>query len=221
MKYRPIDLKPHEVSGILAGRQTQIRREMKPQPSKQLLDDYERIRIKYRVNTTDGEMIADCFPSCYGQSGDRLWGLEAFAIVPRTAYAQSNGVQQTLRADDPYEHDAAIYREGWTRSNGGFRWRSPIHMPRWASRITLEITGVRVERLQDISEADAVASGIEREPGTAHWKQYDRSPGSWRYWESAVQSYRTLYESIYGPDSWSANPWVEVCEFKRVECGAV
>jgi hypothetical protein len=134
----------------------------------------------------------------HGQPGDRLWVRETFAIVPRTAYAASEGVQQTLRRDD--DHDAAIYRAGWERSNGGLRWRPSIHMPRWASRITLEVTGVRVERLQDISEADARSEGISR-ADCPDWH--------------ATTDYRALWESIHGPGSWAANPRVWVAEFRR------
>ena len=81
-------------------------------------------------------------------------------------------------------------------------------MPRWASRITLEVTGVRVERLQDISVADAKAEGVEwfRSGGV-------ECPGMP---ETAIEAYRNLWESINGPGSWDANPWVWVVEFKRV-----
>lgn len=82
------------------------------------------------------------------------------------------------------------------------KWVPSIHMPRWASRITLEIVGVSVERLQDISEADAKAEGVE-------------NPfGGW------VGGYQKLWESINGPGSWNANPWVWVVEFKRIEAAS-
>ena len=115
-------------------------------------------------------------------------------------------------ADD--DHDAAIYRAGWDRSNGGFRWRPSIHMPRWASRILLEIVSVRVERLQDISEDDARAEGIaysERFEGyctgeAEHFNSHDPR-----------QSYFSLWEAINGAGSVAANPWVWVVEFKRID----
>lgn len=94
---------------------------------------------------------------------------------------------------------------------------SPLFMPRWASRITLEVTRVRVERLQDISEAEAAAEGIFRWDGHGI---YFRS--GWRYsrespcYETAVQAYRALWESINGPGSWDRNPFVWVYDFKRV-----
>ncbi len=87
-----------------------------------------------------------------------------------------------------------------------------------ASRITLEVTGVRVERLQDISEADAAAEGITPYPGhPGRWLSEHR-PGL--NYPSAIAAYRDLWESINGPSSWDANPWVWVVEVKRVEGGA-
>jgi len=105
-------------------------------------------------------------------------------------------------------------------------WRPSIHMPRWASRITLEITNVRVERLQDISEDDALAEGIECREEIVDVKCYGGSPveihGD-RYFfddsdgfEDPVEAYRALWTKLNGPDSWGANPWVWVVSFKRV-----
>jgi hypothetical protein len=93
----------------------------------------------------------------------------------------------------------------WTRP------RPSIHMPRWASRITLEIVSVRVERLQDISEADCYAEGIESTEFCEEAERLQPATGALpgRY------AYRALWESINGPDSWDANPWVWVVEFKR------
>lgn len=84
------------------------------------------------------------------------------------------------------------------------KWTPSIHMPRWASRITLEITGVRVERLNSITESDAEAEGVT-----------DTGFG-----DLLVDGYRYLWKYIYGEESWAANPWVWVIEFKRVEGGA-
>ncbi len=98
------------------------------------------------------------------------------------------------------------------------KWKPSIHMPRWASRITLEVTGVRVERLQDISEEDAIAEGVE-----VLWRGYDDAQDFYRnyhtggYLFTAKASYRTLWESINGPGSWERNDWVWVIEFKRIE----
>ena len=211
MKERPILFSSSMVRAILDGSKTQTRRVVKPQP------EWVNENAGCGIATGGGIMPsprADWLhwrgsrllrpePRCpYGLPGDRLWVRETFAIVPRTAYARSDGVQQTLRPDD--DHDAAIYRAGWDRSNGGFRWRPSIHMPRWASRILLEIADVRVERLQDISEADAKAEG-------AHNHKYNGLDLAY------ARAYSDLWESINGPDSWAANPWVWVVEFRRIE----
>ena len=104
------------------------------------------------------------------------------------------------------------------------KWTPSIHMPRWASRITLEITDVRVERLNSITEADAAAEGV----GSDLWFAANGVPedewtslgehGAERV--SHINTFATLWESIYGAESWQANPWVWVIEFKRVDGGA-
>ena len=107
-------------------------------------------------------------------------------------------------------------------------WRPAIHMPRAASRITLEITGVRVERLQDISEVDALTEGAlsVRSPewDMAHWpdwrREFDVAISAGKkppVGPSPRETFRRLWESINGPGSWDANPWVWAIEFKRLE----
>jgi hypothetical protein len=145
----------------------------------------------------------------YGIPGDRLWVRETFAIVPRTAYRCSEGVQQTFRPDD--DHDAAIYRAGWERSKGGFVWRPSIFMPRWASRITLEIDRVRVERLQDISQADAIAEGAP----PSH-PSIDRISREYGHTDFTRSWYAQLWEQKNGAGSWEKNPFVWAIEFKIV-----
>lgn len=96
-----------------------------------------------------------------------------------------------------------------------FPWEPSIFMPKWACRIFLEVTDVRVERLQDISAMDSVAEGIERMPAQSWWRNYlnDPLPGC----SMARESFSSLWRLINGPDSWTANPWVWVYEFKRIE----
>ena len=129
------------------------------------------------------------------------------------------GVQpETLRyrADGEYQNE-----------RGTWRWRPSINMPRWASRITLEITNVRVERLQDISEADAVAEGVR--PGDGKWHALDDgeavfldefgwfAPERYTRHNAPRHAFREAWGIINGPESWAANPWVWVIEFKKLE----
>lgn len=177
---------------IRDGRRTQARVVIDPQPAGRGHIGHHGYGMPF-IRTKNGPKACP-----FGQPGDRLWIPETFAIVPRTAYRCSAGVQQTLRPDD--DHDAAIYRHGWTRSNGGFRWRPGSHMPRWACRTVVEITAVRVERLQDISARDCWAEGVPSSP--------DVDP---------VHEYRDMWESIHGPGSWDRNPWVWGLGFKVVK----
>lgn len=155
----------------------------------------------------------------YGQRGDRLWVRETHAIVPATAF-RGSGVPQTPNPADPTE--VAIYRAGWPLSPPGTRWRPSIHMFRWASRLTLEVQAVRVERLQAISEADAVAEGVIHDPdpliGADFWVQLptDRSGGQAGY-STAREAFRALWEAISGPESWAADPWIWVVTFRRIQ----
>lgn len=160
----------------------------------------------------------------YGQPGDRLWvrenGWERPELSPRD-------LREGADTWPPYEYDAEplmCWADGELKGYGWKR-RPSIHMPRWASRIDLELTGVRVERLQDISEADALAEGLETMPehdrhmvptgrtlALNHW-----IPHTPAHWDRPVGAYRYLWEAINGAGSWAANPWVWVVEFKRIK----
>lgn len=140
----------------------------------------------------------------YGGPGDRLWVRESHWWFKDEHDPVTGYYPPKLTAED------VEYRADGERP--GRSWRPSIHMPRWASRITLEITGVRVERLQEISEADARAEGappghpsidrVSREFGFADF------PRSW---------YGQMWEQINGRGSWAANPWVWVLEFRKLE----
>lgn len=124
----------------------------------------------------------------YGKPGDRLWVRETW----------TPGTQGTV-----------IYRAAYSNGHEFKGWKPSIHMPRWASRITLEVVSVRVERLQDISEEDAWAEGIPKE---------FCEPGKSCTCESnPVGKYADLWESINGPGSWDANPYVWVVEFRKLD----
>jgi hypothetical protein len=225
MADRPILFSAPMVRALLDGRKTQTRRILKPQPtvnSAGLLvwerkgwwvqGDPSSVAIAQRIHRND-----------------RLWVKETHGIVPRTAYRMSEGVQQTLRPND--DHDAAVYREGWERSQPG-RWRPSIHMPRWASRLTLTVTEVRVERLQDCSEADALAEGVPSDDDYAgsFAKEYCHHCGGsglhgafgagygvtevdCAQCETPQLRYRNLWDHINGEGSWDQNPWVAAYTF--------
>lgn len=143
----------------------------------------------------------------YGYQGDRLWVREGFS----GPHYQSKCRPSEWSDSDPIWYWADGNPEGgdWTRN------KPSIHMPRWASRILLEVTGVRVEKLRDISESDAKAEGARSaDPATGRECILDPSMGSYRL------HYRDIWESINGPGAWDANPWVWVIEFKVLEGGA-
>ncbi len=195
MKETPILFSEPMVQSILAGRKTQTRRIVKPQPewSAPTKLTNESWTWKGRRLFDNGEEfgLRDVLSKrCkYGRKADRLWVKEAFSPSP----------------------DGIAYRATNPELNGGV-WKPSIFMPRKASRITLEITGVRVEQLHEIKESDAKAEGCKpvrvglldfRAAGTASSESY-------------VEGYGALWESINGPGSWSANPWVWVISFKRL-----
>ncbi|MFU3727937.1 hypothetical protein [Pseudomonas aeruginosa] len=199
-KERPILFSGPMVRVILEGRKTVTRRAMKPQS---VLDGhfwtYGGAGWSDRINSLTpvaGHSLAARCP--YGQPGDRLWVREAWAC--------------TLVAQAPGE-EWVVYREGDNRTDYGGPWKPSIHMPRWASRILLEITAVRVERLQDISEEQAQAEGVKGEQ-CDHARQACADIGCWG--DTTKGAFGFLWESLNGEGSWAATPWVWVVEFKRV-----
>ena len=189
------------VRALLAGTKTQTRRVFKAKnggvwPNKNDLPGMRQI-------------LRNC---PYGQPGDRLWVREAWMPDPPIddtwASTAWNGCGRVIsEVPERFHHPRFCnYAADWL--HGPITWRPSIHMPRWASRITLDVTGIRVERLQDISEADAIAEGVN-----VHSDHHGK-PRTSIY--SPVQAYRDLWESINGEGSWDANPWVWVVEFPRV-----
>ncbi|EPY0734828.1 hypothetical protein ACW7YG_002248 [Klebsiella quasipneumoniae] len=217
------------VRAILAGRKTQTRRIMKVQPESNQLglllitDSTKHSDIgKYHwaeSNATGNHVRSKLFLCPFGAVGDRIWVREGFFPAPlemqsepprKTMWniAYRDGMQMEKLA--PAEYNPTIYNYE--------RWTPSIHMPRWASRILLEITDVRVERLNAISEEDARAEGIidggclncgEPEPCGCANPEPD-----------ATDAFAYLWQSIYGQENWNANPWVWVISFERIEGGA-
>ena len=180
-------------------------------PSAMLMDVYKGGKYLYATSNMEG-WEAEC---PYGAPGDRLWVRESLKAV---LDEQENIVDYAYSADDakvprcpdlgPEFCDGMAFAH-LARPSG----LPSIHMPRWASRITLEVTGVRVEQLQDISEADARAEGA-RECDPVSGREVLLAGASQR--GSFVLHYRDIWEQINGTGSWAANPWVWVVEFRRL-----
>lgn len=202
---RPILFNDQMVRAILEGRKTVTRRVVKPQPD--FLGSMVDPNTPFK--TLDAGLHARI--TCpYGEPGDRLWVREAWA-----ADAQVDAIAPSdLSQGEPiwYPADLSVRQTGCSMISKG-RVRPSIHMPRWASRILLEITAVRVKRLQDISEEQALAEGVRGEP-CDHARQACADIGCWG--DTAKGAFGFLWESLNGEGSWAANPWVWVVEFKRV-----
>ena len=214
MKERPILFSGPMVRAILDGRKMQTRRVVKRQRDMEF-DEKDPHFGPYWLPYVYGEDSIKV-PCPYGNPGDRLWVREQCRAeelksgLDGVRYAADDtfiSIENSQEASDRW-CDLFFY--------AGKRGANvpSIHMPRWASRINLEVTGVRVERLQDISEADAKAEGaqqIEFDTGKSYGDGFPITEGSY------VLGYHDVWESINGPGSWAANPWVWVVEFKRVE----
>lgn len=210
MKERPILFSGPMVRAILEGRKTQTRRVIAKQPIDILPCKGDWAGKRWvSIDTREPKPSGTIFGCKYGVPGDRLWVRETHAIVPESAYRNSDGIEQTINPSDRYE--AAVYREGFDRSRS-FRWRPSIHMPRWASRITLEIVKVRAQRLAHISLNDCKAEGVGSECTPADPRE------KWRPDRPYFEAFYRLWNSINGPRGfgWEDNPWVWVIEFKRV-----
>ncbi len=220
MKERPILFQGDMVRAILDGRKTQTRRIVKPTKDRHNFGaELAPCEIAGEVNGVD-----PAYRFCpYGEPGDRLWVKEAWRAAK---------CSDTLRPSELcpgfYKHDMGGF---WYEADGAEpahpvsekgRYRHARFMVRWASRITLEVTGVRVERLRDISEADAWAEGCKRgdpwDNGAGYFPAEEPHPDGICYvgWDSAKEWFSDIWESINGDGSWDANPWVWVVEFQRV-----
>ena len=206
-KERPILFSGPMIQAIRAGRKTQTRRTVKPQPPEgHGVTSCHYSGTGWAWERADG--ACTCKPArCPYEPGMRLWVRETFSLVPCSAGCEKypEGFDPTRSsASQPHApHEGVRYRATWDRSHSA-RWRPSIHMPRWASRILLEVAEVRVERLQDISEADAYAEGIPE------WKSADQT-------FSPIVRFRRLWESINGPGSWGRNDWLWVIGFRVLE----
>ncbi|WP_225540366.1 hypothetical protein [Xanthomonas sp. XNM01] len=202
------------VRAILSGQKTQTRRAVKRIPwragANQNFSHAAPFQNAGEFRIAGHDELTIGFRCPYGQPGDRLWVRETHAIFP--AYGQRRtdgerwgpwgGLPTTVSEDGK---QIAYYREGFDRCDPG-RWRPSIHMPRWACRLVLEITNVRVERLQAISPADALAEGAMEWAGEQDTQIRDLDAGDERI------AFSALWDSTGG--DWDSNPWVWVIEFQ-------
>lgn len=233
MKERQIIFSAPMVRAILEGRKTQTRRVVDARwqhfaSACQLPESVDTERgemtfpgrdsgsflFHYGIPLRDGAWQPVRCP--YGQPGDRLWVREAFRLC---ADADSIPPRETDAGYRVWYEAAAPHQPGFGKLRPG------MFMPRWASRITLEIVSVRVERLQDMEgqapyegECDALAEGvnsIHHGDGCYYYSAFRDEPHP-KNWCDPTDAFRELWESINGPGSWDANPWVWVIEFKAV-----
>lgn len=200
MKERGMIFNGEMVRAILDGRKTQTRRPIKWKQTR-FTEIGEREDGSKWPWSEDAEHAFDFWHPCpFGSVGDRIWVRETWARYNIDQNWHDIAYRATTPADWPEEG----------------RWRPSIHMPRWACRITLEITDVRVERLNAISQEDAQAEGME----LTGWRPTYSDPDSGGEVMTPYDNFAELWLSIYGEENWLANPWVWVIEFKRVEGGA-
>lgn len=238
MRERPILFSAPMVRAILAGTKTQTRRVAKWKPREPGLNlSFSGLHLGFyneaagarsgwvlRSRDGGGRWNDRTHPlHCpYGAPGDRLWVRETWFPDPPIDGSWPGDIswQDERRIDGVPEHYRkprhCIFAASWTGID--LRWRPGIHMPRWASRITLEITGVRVERLHAITEDDARAEGVDG----PHWGRWTDLEGRLTPPESAparpwAHSFFVAWSEINGRDSLWANPWVWVVEFRRLE----
>ncbi|MCW2455575.1 UNVERIFIED_ORG: hypothetical protein M2414_003329 [Rahnella aquatilis] len=201
MKERPILFNAEMVKAILSGRKTQTRRVMKTQPSSGV-----RKSVFVKSGAEDGHGRELVCP--LGQPGDQLWVREA--IFPAPLEMQSAPPRETLwniayrdgqqlEKLAPAAYNPTIYNYE--------RWTPSIHMPRWASRIDLLITGVRAERLNSLTNSDAKAEGY---PAEREIDGGSTDPWLW---------FRDLWDGIYPDNTFKVNPWVWVIEFEHLRAG--
>lgn len=212
MKERPILFSPPMVRAILAGQKTQTRRAVKPVGNDEGFvlvqrddgswwpwrsDDGES--SSHTVKRDGGEYRDETPHRCpYGKTGDRLWVKETWS---------THAFLDDTRPSEITTRSLHYWADGDIKTG---KKRPSIFMPRWASRILLEIVSVRVERLQDISEPDCIAEGA---PG-GH-----RAIPGYAYNATPLEHYKHIWTSINGQASWDANPWVWVVEFKHRPAG--
>lgn len=198
MKERPLPFKVPMVRATLADTKTMTRRIVKGAA----LDWLERDGF-----TPEFVALPENAMCPYGVPGDRLWVREAWRAIPAVDHLPPRELTPAHRIW--YEADAP-------HQPGFGKLRPSMFMPRWVSRIPLEVVSVRVERLQEISEADALAEGIQRYSGPMRWVRYLDAVTGEAVHSTARGAFFALWIAINGQASFDANPWVWVVEFRRL-----
>lgn len=229
MKERGMIFNGEMVRAILDGRKTQTRRPIKWKQT-QFTEIGEREDGSKWPWSEDAEHACDFWHPCpFGAVGDRIWVREAYRFPASLDDVSPTGVGEMAVATGyrkpwapTFYEFTGTFSDGWKgfetppKVSDAGKLRPSIHMPRWASRILLEITDVRVERLNAISQEDAQAEGLE----LTGWRPTYSDPDSGGEVMTPYDNFAELWSSIYGEGSWKADPWVWVIEFKRVEGGA-
>lgn len=210
MKERPIIFNAEMVRAILEGRKTQTRRPVKPQP--QMVTNNSIEPWNGNPESLQKKLEKENKGCPFGKPGGRLWVRETYWNKVE-GFCDYSGEWGSYYLDD--------FRYGIDNPGEDYIKRPSIHMPRKASRILLEITNIRVERVQEVSEQDCISEGIKYNPdgsviGYPFGVPFFYSDGKHNY-TTAQEAYQALWQSIYGKDSWERNDWIWVVEFKRVE----
>ncbi len=205
MKETPILFSTPMVQGILQGRKTQTRRIVKD---------------LIGLNRTNAKIAAlEEYSLCpFGKEGDILWVREAHKIV----YNKQTGNFSVFFRDDNVFHfyykklSLNLVKKLKKRKSLNKRWVSARFLPKELSRIWLQNTGYKLERLNDITEDDAIAEGVQEHEGTCFWKDYNHPEKSVLEagYFNPISSFESLWRSIHGPESWHENPWVWALSFK-------
>ena len=215
MSERPILFSAPMIRALFSGTKTQTRRIIKPQPE-MTSTGYWHVRWQVGggcfvpITAPDGQLQGEILDGLRIQVGDRLWVREAHYLTDDGHYERA---VYAADEEDVREHNKTMERlagrideKVWRRH---VKLRPSIHMPRWASRLTLTVTDVRVQRLPDISEVDARSEGVECD--SDGWRDY-QMPAT-QCCASPKTSFLTLWDSINGAGSWQANPWITAYTF--------
>jgi hypothetical protein len=224
MKERPILFSGPMVRAILDGRKTQTRREIKKGKPSGLWGRDAKLgesRLFFpSENAPEGAVpwwecggINGANEYCpYGPLGEILWVKEKFAVENKSYIEEYK--REPWRGIPDRDTARTFYAADKVNEGCGIKWVSPRFMPKWACRIKLKVVSVRVERLQSITEDDAMAEGIYFDHDFDGY--VSDNEGRHYHGNSAVRSYEHLWHSINGPESWNQNPWVWVIEFRNV-----